>query len=145
VHPSGFANPPDSKFGEGPAGPSHNDHPSFFFRSTMEEYRAIMVINGDGAKRLWPTEFGWSSVHGLGAPPASGYEYANYNTEQDQASYIVRAFQMARAWGWVGPMFLWNLNYGPASGKYDEKAGFGIVYPNWSSRPAFNALASMPK
>ncbi len=145
VHPSGFANPPDSKLGEGPAGPSHNDHPSFFFRATMEEYRTIMVINGGGSKRLWPTEFGWSSVHGLGAPPASGYEYANYNTEQDQANYIVRAYQMAKAWGWVGPMFLWNLNYGPASGKFDEKAGFGIVYPNWSPRPAFYALANMPK
>jgi hypothetical protein len=145
VHPSGYANPPDSKLGEGPAAPTHSDHPSFFYRSTMEEYRAIMVINGDSEKRLWPTEFGWSSVHGLGAPPASGYEYANYNTEQDQANYIVRAFQMAKAWGWVGPMFLWNLNYGPASGKYDEKAGFGIIYPNWSPRPAFHALASMPK
>ena len=145
VHPSGYANPPDSKLGEGPAAPTHSDHPSFFFRSTMEEYRTIMVINGDSNKRLWPTEFGWSSVHGLGAPPASGYEYANYNTEQDQASYIVRAFQMSKAWGWVGPMFLWNLNYGPVSGKFDEKAGFGIVYPNWSPRPAYNALANMPK
>jgi hypothetical protein len=145
VHSSGYANPSDSKLGEGPAGPSHNDHPSFFFRNTMEEYRTIMVINGDGRKRLWPTEFGWSSVHGLGAPPASGYEYANYNTEQDQANYIVRAFQMAKDWGWVGPMFLWNLNYGPASGKFDEKAGFGIVYPNWSPRPVFHALADMAK
>jgi hypothetical protein len=145
VHPSGFANPPDSKLGEGPAGPSHNDHPSFFFRSTMEEYRTIMVINGDGNKRLWPTEFGWSSFHGLGAPPPSEYEYANYNTEEDQANYIVRAYQMAKAWGWVGPMFLWNLNYGPAAGKFDEKAGFGIVHPNWSPRPAFHALANMPK
>lgn len=145
VHPSGYANPPDSKFGEGPAGPSHNDHPSFFFRHTMEDYRNIMVINGDGSKRLWPTEFGWSSTHGLGAPPAPGYEYANYNTEQDQANYIVRAYQMANAWGWVGPMFLWNLNFGPASGKFDEKAGFGILYPNGSPRPAFYALANMPK
>ncbi len=145
VHPSGYANPPDSKLGEGPAAPTHNDHPSFFFRNTMEEYRTIMVINGDGNKRLWPTEFGWSSAQGLGAPPASGYEYANYNTEQDQANYIVRAYQMAKAWGWVGPMFLWNLNYGPASGKFDEKAGFGIVHPDWSPRPAFYALANMPK
>jgi hypothetical protein len=145
VHPSGYANPPDSRLGEGPAGPSHNDHPSFFYRQTMEEYRTIMVINGDSNKRLWPTEFGWSSVHGLGAPPAAGYEYANYNTEQDQANHIVRAYQLAKAWGWVGPMFLWNLNYGPASGKFDEKAGFGIVYPDWSPRPAFYALANMPK
>ncbi|OQY19355.1 MAG: hypothetical protein B6I34_09670 [Anaerolineaceae bacterium 4572_32.1] len=145
VHPSGYANPPDSKFGEGPAGPSHSNHPSFFFRHTMEDYRAIMVISGDSNKRLWPTEFGWSTTHGLGAPPAQGYEYANYNTEQDQANYIVRAYQMAKAWGWVGPMFLWNLNYGPASGKFDEKAGFGIVYPNWAPRPAFYALANMPK
>ena len=41
-------------------------HPSWFFRGTMESYRNIMVKYGDGGKRIWPTEFGWATVEGLG-------------------------------------------------------------------------------
>ena len=144
IHPSGFNNPPDADWRTAGGG-DFKGHPSFFFRSTMEGYRNIMVANGDGNKRLWPTEFGWASVEGLGAGPAAGYGYAAQISESQQAQYIVRAYQMARNWGWVGPMFLWNLNFGPVSGARDEKAAFGIVRPDWSARPAFNALAGMPK
>ena len=62
AHPSGYNNPPDAKFGyNNPAEPSFKNHPSFFFRDTMERYRGVMVANGDGGKRVWPTEFGWAS------------------------------------------------------------------------------------
>lgn len=144
IHPSGFNNPPDADW-RTHGGANFKGHPSFFFRSTMEGYRNIMVANGDGGKKLWPTEFGWASAHNLGAGPARGYEYAAEISEQDQANYVVRAYQIARGWGWVGPMFLWNLNFGPVAGARDEKAAFGIVRPDWSRRPAFEALANMPK
>jgi hypothetical protein len=111
----------------------------------MESYRNIMVKYGDGAKRIWVTEFGWASVENLGAPPAQGYEYAADNTEAEQAQNIVRAYEIAKGWGWVGPMFLWNLNFGPIVGAHDEKAAFGVVRPNWGMRPAFAALVNMPK
>ena len=58
-------------------------------------------------KRVWPTEFGWASGR-LGKP---GLRVCHENTEEEQADYIVRAYQMAKNWGWVGPMFLWNLDY----------------------------------
>ena len=62
AHPSGYNNPPDAKFGySNPAEPSFKNHPSFFFRDTMERYREVMVANGDAGKRVWPTEFGWAS------------------------------------------------------------------------------------
>ena len=68
AHPSGYNNPPDAKFGcSNPAEPSFKSHPSFFFRDTMERYRAVMVANGDAGKRIWPTEFGWAST---GSPHA---------------------------------------------------------------------------
>jgi len=147
AHPSGYNNPPDADWA------SYNDpneanckgHPSWFFRSTMEGYRNIMVKYGDGGKRIWATEFGWASVENLGVAPAGGYEYAGQNTEAEQAQYLVRAYQMGRSWGWVGPMFLWNLNFGPVSGAQDEKAAFGIVRPDWSPRPAYDALRDMGK
>ena len=147
AHPSGYNNPPDADWRtfSDPATPNYKGHPSFFFRGTMESYRNIMVKYGDGHKRIWPTEFGWATVEGLGVPPASGYGYAADNTEAEQAQFLARAYQMGKAWGWVGPMFLWNLNFAPVSGKHDEKAAFGIVRHNWSPRPSFAALRDMPK
>jgi len=148
AHPSGYNNPPDADwrtFQDPSASFQAKGHPSWFFRATMESYRNIMLKYGDGRKRIWPTEFGWASVEGLGVAPAPGYEYAADNTEQEQAQYIVRAYEMARNWGWVGPMFLWNLNFAPVCGAGDEKAAFSIVRPDWSPRLAFAALANMPK
>jgi len=151
AHPSGYNVPPDADWrsyddpSAGFKGPFTNRHPSWSFRATMESYRNIMVKYGDGHKRIWPTEFGWATVEGLGVPPAPGYEYAADNTEAEQAEWLVRAYQMGKGWGWVGPMFLWNLNFGPVAGPADEKAAFGIVRHNWSPRPSFGALANMPK
>ncbi|MER2600161.1 MAG: SH3 domain-containing protein [Caldilineales bacterium] len=135
VHPSGYGNPPDARVQDFQAGtynrPSHVNHASFYFRNVMEQYRNIMVKYGDNAK-LWPTEFGWASSNS----PVPGYEYAAYNSEQDQANYIIRAYQMMRNWGWVGPAFLWNLNYNvthPGS----ELAQFGI-----QNRPAYYGISA---
>jgi hypothetical protein len=136
VHPSGFANTPEATVQDWQAGrytppPSHFDHRSFYFRSTMESYREVMVANGDVNKRLWPTEFGWGST----STPFPGYEYEAYITEGMQAQYIVRAFLMMRDWGWVGVPFLWNLNFNEG-----EMAAFRV-----SGRPAFEALKTLPK
>jgi hypothetical protein len=136
AHPSGYNNPPDAKFGySNPAEPSFKNHPSFFFRDTMERYRAVMVANGDSGKRVWPTEFGWAAT----SSPVAGYEYARDNTAEEQAQFLVQAYQMAKNWGWVGPMFLWNLNFG-ITNPGTELAAFGVA-----GRPAEAALAAMPK
>jgi hypothetical protein len=147
VHPSGYNNPPDADWRSwnDPTAPQFKGHPSFFFRGTMEGYRNIMVAYGDGGKRLWPTEFGWSTFENLGAGAPAGYEYANQNSEGEQAQWLVQAFQMSRNWGWVGPMFVWNLNFAPVSGPANEKAGFGILRADWSPRPSYSALQSMAK
>jgi hypothetical protein len=136
AHPSGYNNPPDAKFGySNPAEASFKNHPSFFFRDTMERYRAVMVANGDAGKRIWPTEFGWASTPN----PHGGYEYARDVTDQEQAEYIVRAYQIMKGWGWVGPAFLWNLNYN-LTAPDKELAAFGIA-----GRSAYGALQAMPK
>ncbi len=136
AHPSGYNNPPDAKFGyTNPAEPSFKNHPSFFFRDTMERYRGVMVANGDAGKRVWPTEFGWASE----SNPVSGYEYARDVTPDEQAQYLVQAYQWAKVQGWVGPMFLWNLNFG-ITNPGTELAAFGIA-----NRPAYGALQAMPK
>jgi hypothetical protein len=148
AHPSGYNNPPDAKwetYSDLTSSFNARGHPSWFFRGTLESYRNIMLKYGDGSKRVWVTEFGWASVENLGSPPARGYEYAADNTEAEQAQYITGAYALAKSWGWVGPMFLWNLNFGPICGGADEKSAFGIVRPDWGMRPAFAGLANMPK
>jgi hypothetical protein len=126
VHPSGYGNPPDATFQAWQAGnysrPSHVSDPSFYFRNTMEQYRNIMIKYGDAGKRLWPTEFGWAST----GNPVAGYEYAAYNSEQQQGEYIVRAYEIMRGWGFVGVAFLWNLNYN-VTAPGSELAAFGIM------------------
>jgi hypothetical protein len=120
-------------------GPFDNRHHSWCFRGTMEGYRNVMVANGDNAKTIWPTEFGWA----VSPNPQAGYEYARDNTHAEQAQWIVEAYQQAKQWGWVGTMFLWNLDYGvTAAGT--ELANFGILTPG-GPVPAYGALSGMPK
>jgi len=151
AHPSGYNCPPDGDWRTvtDPTarfrGPFDNRHHSWCFRGTMEGYRNVMLKYGDGAKKIWATEWGWASVDGLGVPPAPGYEYAADNTAQEQAEWTVRAFEIARSWGWVGVMFLWNLNFAPVAGPQDEKAAWSIVDHNWQPRPVYYALKNMRK
>ncbi|MBC8263173.1 MAG: protein kinase [Anaerolineales bacterium] len=150
VHPSGYNVPPDADWRtwSDPSasfrGPADNHHHSWVFRGTMEGSRNVMVVYGDSSKRLWPTEFGWATTEGMGVEPNPGHEYAADNTEAEQAQYIVRAYQLAKNWGWVGPMFCWNLNFWPVAGAGSEEAKFSIVRGDWSTRPAYVALRDMP-
>jgi spore germination protein YaaH len=142
AHPSGYNCPAtgDWRSIQDPTatsfrGPFDNRHHSWCYRGTMEGYREVMVANGDGNKAIIPTEFGWA----VSGNPQPGYEYAADNTPEEQAQWVVEAYQLGQKWGWVGPMFLWNLDYGvTAAGT--ELANFGIL-----NTPAYNALANMPK
>ncbi len=138
AHPSGFANPPDALFQGGDYDPArgYDDHRSFFFRNTMEDYRRIMVENGDDSKTIWPTEFGWPvwRFHG-----DQRFVFAQENSIEEQAQFSVQAYQLGKSWGWVGTMFLWNLDYNLTAGN-TELANFGIA-----GTPTYDALANMPK
>jgi uncharacterized repeat protein (TIGR01451 family) len=147
AHPYGFANPPDVYYTGGDYDPNRgwDDHPSFFFRNTMEDYYLIMLGNGDGHKRVWATEFGWPTVDGMFVLPNPGLEYQRDITEGQQAEYIVRAFEWSRDWGHAGVMLLWNLNYWAAAGPYSEMAKYSLLRADWSPRQAYVAVRDMPK
>jgi polysaccharide biosynthesis protein PslG len=141
AHPSGFANSPDL-YCTFPCNIDPNrgydDDPSFFFRNTLEDFRNIMVANGDGGKRIWPTEFGWG-IYRFKDP---SYIYMQSTSPEQQAAWTVAAFQKGKSYGWVGVMFLWNLDYGLTCDC--ENANFGILTKQGDS-PAYGALAAMPK
>jgi hypothetical protein len=139
AHPSGFANSPEI-FWTGGRVHGYDDHRSFFFRNTMEEYRRIMVVHGDGNKKIWPTEFGWPVWRFTGD---ARFVFAQRNSLDIQAQYTVKAYQMGKAWGWVGVMFLWNLDYGVTQPD-SELANFSIL-TRGGGTPAYEALRAMPK
>jgi polysaccharide biosynthesis protein PslG len=141
AHAGSNNNPPEALWPDQPGpGPNWRDHPSFYFRR-VEGLRAVMEKNGDSAKQMWLTEFGWTTKN-----QAKGYEYGEFNTEQDQADYLVRAYQLATAkYPWMGVMFLWNLNYSTIVPPSDEKHPWSIINADYSPRPAYLALKAMPK
>ena len=141
VHPYGFANPPEERWSDSiHRAPSHNNHPSFFFRDTLEDYRAILAEGGLESLPLWVTEFGWPSVGGLGSVNPVGWEYARDVTEAQQAEYIVSGFRMGRALEWMGPMILWNLNIATIWGKERPESAYSLLRPDGSYRPAYIAV-----
>jgi uncharacterized protein YgiM (DUF1202 family) len=150
AHPSGYNVPATVRFEEACAtiqqtgnsfnGACDTPHHSWSFRSTMEGYRNIMNVYGDSNKRIWPTEFGWAA----GGAFDPRYAYANDNSFEEQAQWTVEAYTMMREWGWVGPAFLWNLNFRVVADG-TEKAQWGIVGNDWTPLPVYNALKGMPK
>lgn len=134
AHPSGFCNAPEAIEGmSNPCGGQFNNHRSFFFRRTLESYRAVMVQNGDSGKQIWATEFGW----GVDPAPKPGYEYERAISEDAQGQWLVKAYQMMKAYGYVGVAFLWNLDFTDMG---NETGAFHVL-----NRPAYNALAGMLK
>ena len=143
AHPSGFSNPPDCT----PSTPQcslsggWNNDPSFFAFYRLGQYRDAMTAAGDDAKKIWLTEFGYDSSQ-VAVP---GYEYSTYITEDAQARFLVQAFQMAKQTPYIGGVMIWNLNYQVAVPQTDEKWGFAVLRDDWTGRPAYYALAQMPK
>ena len=150
AHPSGYNVPPSHTWqtacaaiqesGNSFNGACDNPHHSWSFRSTMEGYRNLAVRYGAGGQRIWPTEFGWAA----GGKFNPAYGYADDNSYDEQARWTVEAYQMMRDWGWVGPAFLWNLNFRVVADG-TEKAQWGIVRNDWSPLPIFYGLRDMPK
>lgn len=145
AHPNGWANPPDSTCcrNNRPAVAAWDDHPSFFFKDTLSDYRAIMVEKLDSGTYIWATEFGWGSNDGLNVTPPEALGFVEYTTLDEQAQYIVRGFELGRELGYIGPMFLYNLNFCTVVGQTGEQCLFSLLDPAGNPRPAYFALESM--
>jgi hypothetical protein len=132
VHAPGYGSAPEAELNSNPAFP----HPSFYFRR-VEQLRDIMTLYGDGAKPFWVLEFGWTTDQ-------INPDYAWYAvTPEQQAEYIVRAYQYAAA-NWapqVGVMFVWNIA-DPNWTEANEQYWWSITNPDGTPRPAYAALAA---
>jgi hypothetical protein len=146
LHPGGASNPPDTCWPDRPGpGPGWVTNREFYFCRVLD-IRSLMVENGLQDKKVWVTEFGWATRNNT-----PGYGFGNNISYEEQADWIVRAFQMgSRDYGdWIGGMFLWNLNYAvpwrAEGNELHEQASFGVLNGDWSTRASYEAIQSMPK
>lgn len=114
------------------------------FKSTFDGY--VERINAyDADKKLCVTEFGWASSEGYDQYP-EGFEFAQDNTLEEQAQYIVQAFQQMHDSGEVWLAFLFNFDFGnKGGGPTDDPVPYSIIDTNGVPRPAFSAVANMEK
>jgi polysaccharide biosynthesis protein PslG len=139
MHANATNNPPDTMWPENPGPGDWTDDTSFYFRR-VELQRDVMLANGDD-RPVWITEFGWTTEN-----LEAGYEYGADVSEEQQAEYLVRAFEIGTSeWEWCTGMFVWNLNFSTITGPEDEKYPWSVLNSDWTPRPAYEALANMPK
>jgi hypothetical protein len=154
VHHNGYNIGPDVTAEQAPAsaeaatasfrGPFDNVNHSWSFRTTVDTY-AQKVQAVDPNKKLCVTEFGWASSEGYDTLP-TGFEFARDNSLAEQAQFIVQAFQQMRDSGDVWLAFLFNFDFGnKGNGPTDDPVPYSIIDTGGIPRPAFDALAAMPK
>jgi hypothetical protein len=140
AHPAGYANPPDARCCEQPDGvETHYQDRSFFFLDTLADYRDIMQQNGDDATQIWVTKFGWGSSEDSVPPSASNIFYT-YTSLGEQALYTPRALELGAELGYVGPMFIWNLNGCVARPSDAEACYSSLLAPGGEPRLVYETL-----
>jgi photosystem II stability/assembly factor-like uncharacterized protein len=122
VHPYGFAYPPDDPRG---------DHDSLNMNRLLD-LQAILEAQGGASTPIWATEIGWTT-------DALGEKSWLAVTPQQQADYLVRAWEMAGShFPTLKVLTVWNLSSGlPPE---DEKAGYSLLEQDGMPKPAYSAL-----
>ncbi|MEZ4707053.1 MAG: extracellular solute-binding protein [Caldilineaceae bacterium] len=87
-------------------GACDSPHHSWSFRTTLDEYAALLAKHSVTDKRLWVTEFGWPA----GTPINSSFSYVGDNTRAEQAQWTLESLAIMAQMPEVGPTFLSNLN-----------------------------------
>ena len=155
IHHNGYNLPPDVPYQDTPKNPKAATatnypapfdpaklHHSWSFYTTLQESARIVK-----PKPLCITEFGWPSSEGISTSVRQGFEFARDNSLQDQANYVVKAYQLMKQWGFVKIAFLWNLNFNTVTTDptTTDNAIYSLLTPGGIPRPAFDALSKLPK
>lgn len=99
---------------------------------SIEEVRAVMVANGDAAKDIWLTEFGWST---------STAEYSV--TEAQQADFTTKAFtKMRNEYPYVTVAMVYMF-HDTGTDRTDWNSNAGIIRNDYSSKPALAAFRTI--
>lgn len=90
-----------------------------------ELLRAIMVENGDAAKRAFITEGGWNDH--------PRWTKAVHPAERIQ--YTLRAYEIAKQWDWLDACALWAFRYPFPAQTYQDY--FTFVTPDFAPKPIY--------
>ena len=145
AHPGGWANPPDSTCCENnrPAVNAWDDQTAFFFMETLRDYRQIMAENNDSGSFIWATAFGWGSSDGFTGDVRPDVGFVTFTDHDEQAQYVVRAFELGEDLTYVGPMFVSNLNFCEALGADQIECFWGMIGSDGQPRPVFDAVSAL--
>jgi len=124
--------------GLGNAPPEYPDDGHRWWFTHLPAVRQVMIENGDAAKPIWFTEFGWSAH-------ANGPNTPNWQlgvTQAQQADYLVRAFNYTRTnYPYVTAMFWYKERANPQSIDVHEE-GYALLDSDLTERPVYGALRS---
>jgi hypothetical protein len=125
THPYTPGNPPEEMWKDA------QDRPHELSFSSYREVREVMLANGDD-KPLWFTEFGWST---------NTATWGVSTTEQ--AEYLTRALRCVEQDPYV-EVAIWYLyrNHYWAKNANTWEDQLGLVYTNFSPKPAYDAFKS---
>lgn len=151
VHAPGYKSHPEIDPARVAADPQLNNNDSaapelrriYAFRH-VEDVRALMVRNGDAAKKVVILEMGWT----IDPRSDSPYHWHAVSAEQ-QDKYLQRAYAYAAEnWQpWIGVMSLIYIAH-PAWHMGMEETYWSIVYPGFPelrTAPAYYGMVVMPK
>jgi beta-xylosidase len=103
--------------------------------SHVAAVHALMDRYGDGDKKIWFTEFGWSSHENTGTEKS----WAIGVSEQQQADFLVRTIEhLAANFPYVTNIF-WYAERNRVSGKV-HLDNYGLLRRDLSEKPAYTAL-----
>ncbi len=115
--------------------PEHPDDGNRWWFTHLPAVRNVMLANGDGAKPIWFTEYGWSSHANYPGIP----NWKRGVTEAQQADYLKRAIDYTRAnYPYVTNM-IWYTERNRSTGEiqYDN---YGLLTSSLSPKPVYTAL-----
>ncbi|MGW0161405.1 hypothetical protein ACWDUN_19060 [Mycobacterium sp. NPDC003323] len=104
----------------------------------LRQIRALMEQYGDGALKVWASEYGL---------PTTPFNPANpllYNSPQKQAEFLADFLANWQREAGTGPIFIYStrdLN----SGSPSDQDNFGIWYTNWDEKPAVDVIRDFLK
>ncbi len=105
-----------------PADPDNDSQGAWFeMDQTRPSLRSLMIAHGDGAKKIWITEFG--------APTGNV-------TDAQQTTELTQAITAAKDTSWIGAFYIYTWS------DQDGGEGFGLLDSNGNPKPAYTAVAA---
>jgi hypothetical protein len=103
--------------------------------------RGVMLANGDGAKKIWMTELGWSSA----TSPCTRGMFAGQKPagvgEDGQAANLAAAYGCLAAYPYVQNALWFSMN--DTSGQGDELDNYGLVRGDGTPKPSWDAFRAV--